>query len=710
MLGAEDAPVLDIFYASEYKALSNFAEGFGFWTEGAAPSSRVWWPTAEHFFQAGKFVDPQLQAQVRAAPSAGEAKYLGRTLSPLRSDWDDVKEERMHRAMLEKFWAHESCREKLLAIPAETRIINGNPADPFFGTGTGRDGLNVIGTVLEELRLFFRANTIRLMFAVSVMDGGAQFAPFRARTDLTGIEPSAALPLAAQALGVSSSVVLDVELVTDAGFERCSVTAFEDVDAFQKFLRQHTHDCSVELCLQDAAVVTVWDGFTDNYVGRAEVQHVHPTVSALYRRLQVMVPIFAHSAFARNVTVNVDGDDLGALDDRIFAQMRCAAVDGADVVVTINYEMPVQGLEPVLYDRSHLGTPGVITIEHGHAAHTAFDKLEMRDRVRGLFWGAALGDAVGLSTEFMKLDEAAAAYPAGAMQLGPASRVEDRHRSRWTQGDWTDDTDQLVLLADAVVAGSGVIDPAAFASSLKQWQHQGFPELGDTSGLGIGETVHGVLEHVAFDVAPAVAAEVIWREGGCAAAANGAVMRSAGAAIGYFWEEEVVAHNAAEGARTTHFDPRCVASCVAVAYLVSRTLQGVSLDDVDRREGEVGIAYHRAVSFLQGQDSDELWKVMTVGPDSLRCLQLGTGGIGYTYKPVGAACWAFVHATDFKDAITAITMEAGDADSNATVAGALLGARLGYNALPQDWLEAVPQPQAAWMNSKLDSYFTMLGL
>ena len=60
--------------------------------------------------------------------------------------------------------------------------------------------------------------------------------------------------------------------------------------------------------------------------------------------------------------------------------------------------------------------------------------------------------------------EAARFYPT---QLSPASRVEDKHRKRWAQGDWTDDTDQMVILLDAIVAGSGVLQEATFAKGLK---------------------------------------------------------------------------------------------------------------------------------------------------------------------------------------------------------------------------------------------------
>mmetsp|Transcript_87609 Transcript_87609/g.247226 ORF Transcript_87609/g.247226 Transcript_87609/m.247226 type:complete len:197 (-) Transcript_87609:384-974(-) len=194
-------------------------------------------------------------------------------------------------------------------------------------------------------------------------------------------------------------------------------------------------------------------------------------------------------------------------------------------------------------------------------------------------------------------------------------------------------------------------------------------------------------------------------------AANGGIMRCAASALGYFWDEEVVTYNAAAGCAVTHSDPRCIASCVAVARLASRVLLGVDVASAEKRREEVICATMAAERHLDGGDRDELGRAIDVAAEGLEALRLDDrGSIGYTYKPLGAACWAFVHAADFRSAITAITMEAGDADSNAVVAGALLGARFGFKALPPEWLREVPHRQAEWLEAKILPCLTLLGL
>ena len=62
---------------------------------------------------------------------------------------------------------------------------------------------------------------------------------------------------------------------------------------------------------------------------------------------------------------------------------------------------------------------------------------------------------------------------------------------------------------------------------------------------------------------------------------------------------------------------------------------------------------------------------------------------GYTLKAMGAALWALWHPTNFVDGLVTIVNEGGDADSNGAPAGAVLGARFGYNAIPAEYTEGL---------------------
>lgn len=71
--------------------------------------------------------------------------------------------------------------------------------------------------------------------------------------------------------------------------------------------------------------------------------------------------------------------------------------------------------------------------------------------------------------------------------------------------------------------------------------------------------------------------------------------------------------------------------------------------------------------------------------------------IGYTLKCLGAALFCFARKQKaamtngdfFMQVITQLVLEAGDADTNGAVAGALLGCRLGLKGLPSAWLDGL---------------------
>lgn len=175
---------------------------------------------------------------------------------------------------------------------------------------------------------------------------------------------------------------------------------------------------------------------------------------------------------------------------------------------------------------------------------------------------------VGLATEFMSKSEAKKYYT----KKGPSSYndiVPDFHRARWVKGDWTDDTDQMLLILLGIIENNGRVLKQDFAKRMKTWAEEGFAELGDRGGLGIGMTTHHTITHKRFLEDPHKAAYDIWESSGFFLAANGAAMRTSVVGILNFNDLDKVWENTKEISLTTHADPRCTASCVAITTAVS---------------------------------------------------------------------------------------------------------------------------------------------
>lgn len=90
--------------------------------------------------------------------------------------------------------------------------------------------------------------------------------------------------------------------------------------------------------------------------------------------------------------------------------------------------------------------------------------MNFRDRIKGAFFGIALGDALGLGTEFMSAEEVKYYYPGGLRHFSQI--IRDGHRCLWKRGEWTNDTHIVVMLAESIME-KGKLHLNDFAARLK---------------------------------------------------------------------------------------------------------------------------------------------------------------------------------------------------------------------------------------------------
>ena len=109
-----------LFYSTseQYGALSNFSPHI-------VEMDGIRWPTVEHYFQAQKFHDESYREKIRLAVTPKTAKSLGRSRKlPIRSDWEQVKDEIMYQGCLKKFQTHNDVKGLLLSTGDEELIEN----------------------------------------------------------------------------------------------------------------------------------------------------------------------------------------------------------------------------------------------------------------------------------------------------------------------------------------------------------------------------------------------------------------------------------------------------------------------------------------------------------------------------------------------------------------------------------------------------------
>lgn len=164
----------------------------------------------------------------------------------------------------------------------------------------------------------------------------------------------------------------------------------------------------------------------------------------------------------------------------------------------------------------------------------------------------------------------------------------------------------------------------------------------------------------------------------------GGVMRAAPAGIYYYKEPEKAYQLGSDLAFITHCHPLGYQSAGALAMIIAFILQGIAIDE----------SVNRVIAFLQEKGCKEMAgclqnavNVAAKGPDYVKAFShLGKGWVGE--EAVAIAVWAaLVCPNDLKGAVVKAVNHSGDSDSTGAVCGYIVGAALGEEAIPKEWLE-----------------------
>ena len=284
----------------------------------------------------------------------------------------------------------------------------------------------------------------------------------------------------------------------------------------------------------------------------------------------------------------------------------------------------------------------------------------MRDAQAVLF-GLALGDALGYPTEFLTLTDIQERYGATGIQAPPDPAL------------YTDDTQMTLALTEGLLDAGLSADLDAQMSAIGKhfiaWAHS--PENNRAPGRtclnGVGRFASGI--H--------------WRESGIAHSKGcGSAMRVA--TIGYLYQhDEAKLREVAHYSGTiTHGHPAAIAASIAGAYLVK-----LALDDVP-----VAQYLSKTMAFCDGI-SDEfdramlrIGHVLGWGSETHALKHLGEGWVGEEAIALALYC-VLRYPDDYVSAVRRGANTNGDSDSIACIAGGIMGARLGIDAIPQAWRE-----------------------
>jgi len=346
------------------------------------------------------------------------------------------------------------------------------------------------------------------------------------------------------------------------------------------------------------------------------------------------------------------------------------------------------------------------------------------ERARGALLGLAVGDALGTTYEFERIEQPP--YP--ALATGPATDVVGGGPFGLEAGQVTDDTQLAVCLARSL-AERGGLDAADLGARYVAWSEHAFD---------IGAQTLAAISRLERGEPPSSAGLEVWRAGERRPAGNGSLMRTAPIAVALRGAPDPALIDAAiADSLITHADPRCALACAAfdaaIAAAIAEPLDGRAMVAVARRALARGAARLDA-AWAGGGEAATIERPGSAGARSnaMRCgvsidrdhlaraaddlagdLDAALGedpgvyGELHVHRTAGfvrvafrLAFWHAVHAPTWRGALVDVASRGGDADTNAAITGALLGARDGAGAIPGPWVERVlgatqPGP-AAW--------------
>jgi ADP-ribosylglycohydrolase len=280
-------------------------------------------------------------------------------------------------------------------------------------------------------------------------------------------------------------------------------------------------------------------------------------------------------------------------------------------------------------------------------------------RAQAIIYGVALGDALGWPIEFLPMQKINIIYGDSGIAEPP------------NPAQVTDETQTTIAIAEALIeAGEADLETlmAAVTGRLIDWSNS--PDNNRAPGHTVTEAIR-TLE-----------AGISWREAGVATAkGNGSAVRMG--PVGYLYQDDPerlhqVAH--ASGI-ATHAHPAADAAAIAAAYLVKLALDGI------HPESFVG----ETMAFCSGI-SDEFDDIMLrVGhvsewKDEFAALtHIGSGWIAPEAVAMAIYC-TMRYPDDFISALRRAVNIPGDSDSVGSIVGGILGARLGLEAIPPEWI------------------------
>lgn len=283
-------------------------------------------------------------------------------------------------------------------------------------------------------------------------------------------------------------------------------------------------------------------------------------------------------------------------------------------------------------------------------------------RVKDGIIGFVVGDALGVPVEFYSRDE---------LKENPITRMEGYGTYNMPPGTWSDDS-SMILATMASIVNKKAIDYDDIMREFLNWFKYGaYTQYNDTFDYGI--TTSTSLQRYEKGIPIDKCGGRSDRDNG-----NGSLMRIIPAA----YIPDIDFKTIEQLSALTHAHERTLITCVFYIQIAKSMIDNDNLT-IDEH---ISLASEKIIEHYN--DSDELKYLNRIFEDDF---SEGILSSGYVINTIESVIYCLKNTDNYRDAVLKAVNLGGDTDTIAGICGGLAGIYYGFDDIPIDWIDAIPE-------------------
>ena len=263
-------------------------------------------------------------------------------------------------------------------------------------------------------------------------------------------------------------------------------------------------------------------------------------------------------------------------------------------------------------------------------------------RTQGALLGQIIGDSLGSRVEAKPAAEIAALFPGGLSDLGDGGVYH-------TIAGQPTDAGEMALTLARTLLHEGKYDAEKVLDGYRAWLTSRPVDVAVTTERGLLGLVTTESE------------------------SNGSLMRCSPIGIWAAGEPALAARTARDDSMLTHSNPACLEACAAYCAAIAAGVAGASREEM----------FEAAAAHAKGPAHEVVKRAAKgIAPTDFFTHQ------GWVLLALHNAFWC-LHTLEFEEALVQTVARGGDTDTNAAIAGALLGSFYGREKIPARWIYPV---------------------